>query len=161
MLLSTSIHLSKKCLLNNGHILTCSLVWIMIPLYVPWPHAKRTLPYLSLYTMKLNLGAIVGPAIVTQLLEHSQVLTFPTIFHTVVIFLSHKCSSESCHSEGQSCGEFHLHLHPHDGTWLIVILISNNLKSLTIIKTLTFLFLLILQFKRTERSVVLFSEKVL
>ena len=89
--------------------------------------------------MKPKLGVIDGAEVVTQLLEHRQVLKFPTSFHTLVNFLSYKCSSETCHSEGQSCGKYHLHLHPHDGHWLINFR-SNNLKSLSIIKTLILFF---------------------
>lgn len=90
--------------------------------------------------MKLNLGVIIGPVIVTQLLENSQVLTFPTSFHTIFNFQSYKCSSETCHSEGQSCAEYHLQLHPHEGHWLIIIFMSNYLKSLSIVKTLILFF---------------------
>lgn len=108
---------------------------------------RRCLNY-SFIHIKLKLGVIVGPPIVTQLLEHSQFLTFPTSFHTIFNFLSYKGSSETSHSERQSSGEYHLQLHPHEGLWLIIISMSSNLKHLIIIKTL----ILILTFNITVRK---------
>ena len=72
--------------------------------------------------MKLKLGVIVGTAIVIQLLEHSQVLTFPTSCQTVFNFLLkvfQVIPSETSHSEKQSCGKYHLQVHLHEGHWVL------------------------------------------
>lgn len=67
-------------------------------------------------------------------------MTFQTSFHTIFDFLSYKCSSETCHSEGRSCREYHLQQHVHEGHRLIIFFMSNILKSLSIVKTLILFF---------------------
>lgn len=112
--------------------------------------------------MKLKLGEVVGPVIVTHLLEHSQVLTFPLSFHTVFNFLSYKCPSKTCHSEGQSCEEYHLPLNPPSSHWLIIVFMSNNLKSVNIVKTLILFFTFKITVRKNRKtSGSIFSKGIL
>ena len=116
-----------KSILTKGHITfpwfsankdTFLYVFMERGHYLSYPFIHR----------KLTLGVIVGHATVIQLLEHSQILTFPTSFQTVFNFLS-KVFKWNMSFRKAVMWKIPSTVHPQEGHWLIISFMNNNLKS--------------------------------